>query len=459
MLSLSVSLWAQTDKVFLIEEISISGNQKTNSKIISREIDLFAGDSISALLLSEKLSNIQNRIFNTGLFVLVKARFDTMQDHRIKISIHVKERWYTYVFPLLELADRNYNEWWQQRNHDLNRINYGFWFVQKNVRGRNETLKIKLQGGFTGKLEGSYTFPYIHKKQTAGLSLGVSYIYSRSVAASIMDHKLYYLEGNRSVIKRFSSGVEYLHRGKYYTFHRAKLLYQHQSIADTVADFNPNYFGNGKTKRNYLSLNYGFSIDHRDIQYYALKGYFMALEFEKDGFFVWNDINIGVLKSDLGLFVPLSGAFYYATGLSSKLFLPQNQAFYDNKGLGYDNHFVRGYELYVINGQFSTVWRNAIKFQLYNRTKNANWVPWSQFTKIPLSIYPTINFDLGYVYDENPTNSTIELSNTFLPGGGLGIDFVTFYDLVFRTEYSFNRFGEHGFYLHFMAPIGGKKFL
>jgi outer membrane protein assembly factor BamA len=459
LLFVSVSLYAQTDTTYTIAKIKISGNYKTAIQIIEREIDVYVGESISHPELISKLNSIQNRIFNTGLFVLVKYDIDSLPNQHITIHILVKERWYTYIIPLLELADRNYNEWWQQRDRDLNRINYGFWLVQKNMRGRNETLKIKLQGGFTGKLEGSYTFPYIHKKQTAGLSLGISYIYSRAVAASLLDHKLYYLENNKAIIKRFAAGAEYQYRGKYYTLHRGKLQFQHQSVLDTVTRFNPLYFGNGKNERNYISLSYGFSIDRRDIQYYALKGYVISLELEKNGFVAKEHINTAVLKSEASLFTPLVGKFYYASGISSKLLLPKKQAFYDSRALGYDNHFVRGYELYVINGQFSAVWKNSIKFQLYHKTKEANWLPWGQFTKIPLSIYPSINFDMGYVHDTNPENGNARISNTLLQGGGLGIDFVTYYDLVFRSEYSFNRLGQHGFYLHFMAAIGGKKFL
>jgi len=46
-----------------------------------------------------------------------------------------------------------------------------------------------------------------------------------------------------------------------------------------------------------------------------------------------------------------------------------------------------------------------------------------------------------------------QLENSLLIGYGLGIDFVTYYDLVFRLEYSMNRMNEHGFFIHFMAPI------
>ena len=40
------------------------------------------------------------------------------------------------------------------------------------------------------------------------------------------------------------------------------------------------------------------------------------------------------------------------------------------------------------------------------------------------------------------------LVNSFLYTGGFGIDVVTFYDLVFRFEYSFNQLGQSGLFFH-----------
>ena len=62
--------------------------------------------------------------------------------------------------------------------------------------------------------------------------------------------------------------------------------------------------------------------------------------------------------------------------------------------------------------------------------------------------------DMGYsdnLYPDESLNNKLE--NTLLVGYGTGIDFVTYYDLVLRLEYSFNRMSEHGFFVHFMAPI------
>jgi hypothetical protein len=45
------------------------------------------------------------------------------------------------------------------------------------------------------------------------------------------------------------------------------------------------------------------------------------------------------------------------------------------------------------------------------------------------------------------------LSGQWLGGGGAGIDLVTYYDRLLRVEYSINRMGETGLFIHFMASI------
>jgi hypothetical protein len=45
------------------------------------------------------------------------------------------------------------------------------------------------------------------------------------------------------------------------------------------------------------------------------------------------------------------------------------------------------------------------------------------------------------------------LGNALLFGYGAGVDIVTYYDVVVRFEYTFNRRGENGFFLHMGAPF------
>ena len=54
--------------------------------------------------------------------------------------------------------------------------------------------------------------------------------------------------------------------------------------------------------------------------------------------------------------------------------------------------------------------------------------------------------DVGYVYNKYFTANS--LVNRALYTEGFGLDVVTYYDFVFRFEYSFNQLGEKGFFFH-----------
>lgn len=441
----------------VVRQIILEGNKRTKAQIILREVPVKVGDTIPLKSLKKKAQWISNRVFNTRLFITVNTEIKPVDSVHIDIIIQMKERWFLYPIPLLELADQNFNVWWQQRDHQLNRLNYGFFLVQKNVRGRNETLKLKLQSGFTGKTELFYNIPYIGSKLRGGLNLSLSYIYSRNVAYTLNNHKLIYYEGPHPVIRRFYGGLEYVYRKKLYTWHKVQLLLNKQEVSDSVTIHNPNFFGNDNTQRTFISLRYRFIYDHRNIQYYATQGLLFTVEALKTGMGIAGNLNLFSIRSELDYYKPLNRKFYFATGLTGKISLPRSQPFFYQKALGYNNDYVRGYELDVINGQKFLLSKNSLKFKLFSGIEQIKPVKLNQFNTVPLAIFLTANLDGGYVVDAFPIPGNAKLSNTFLLGGGLGIDFVTYYDIVFRTEYSINRLGQKGFYLHLMAAIGGKK--
>ena len=43
--------------------------------------------------------------------------------------------------------------------------------------------------------------------------------------------------------------------------------------------------------------------------------------------------------------------------------------------------------------------------------------------------------------------------NNWQFSAGVGFDFVTYYDLVFRIDYAINRYKEHGFFIHVETPF------
>ena len=77
---------------------------------------------------------------------------------------------------IFQLADRNFNEWWENYNHDLSRVIYGLKLYQYNMRGRNETLTLTAQFGFIQRYELMYRIPYLDKRQKQGLIFQTDYI-------------------------------------------------------------------------------------------------------------------------------------------------------------------------------------------------------------------------------------------------------------------------------------------
>jgi hypothetical protein len=74
-----------------------------------------------------------------------------------------------------------------------------------------------------------------------------------------------------------------------------------------------------------------------------------------------------------------------------------------------------------------------------------------KFSKVHFALYWNNYLDAGFVVNEN--EKTNDLTNRLLIGAGSGFNWVTYYDVVFRTEYSVNQFGELNFNIAVVAPI------
>ena len=68
-------------------------------------------------------------------------------------------------------------------------------------------------------------------------------------------------------------------------------------------------------------------------------------------------------------------------------------------------------------------------------------------------IYANVFYDAGYTTGVLRQESMNPITNHWQQGFGLGIDFVTYYDKVLRTELAINHKGEMGFFVHMIAPI------
>lgn len=438
-------------QVFTINRILIVGNKITRDRIILRELTLQPGDTVSNKRLGAILQLDRNKIYNLRLFNTVTIRILQITTGQIDLLIEVAERWYTFPVPIFELSDRNFNEWWQNYDHDLERVNYGIRLYQYNFRGRNETLRLTAQFGYARRFDLSYRIPNLDRNQKQGLTFNLEYAQPKNLAYYTSDHKLQFLETDFTLREMSAASVIYTYRKSFYESHSVGLEYRSGVVADTIVQLNPNYYAAASNRQRYEAISYTFSSDHRDVIAYPLKGYHFSTYLAKIGLGISSDVNQLQFNITHAQYMDLKNGFYLSN-FSSAFFSTPNAQPYNLYGvLGYRKQFLRGYEVFVIEGPKFFMNKSTLKKRIFSRAWDFVDVPVEQFRHFPLSIYLKTYLDLGYVenypqYAEMNINS--RLSDKFLAGLGAGVDIVTLYDTVLRFEYTFTGEGTHGFFFH-----------
>ena len=450
-LSDTLSLDSIQSRIVEINRIIIIGNKTTRDHIIARELSVKAGDTINLKKLTLQLPRDRERVYNLRLFNTVSIRTLELSVNRIDLLVEVSERWYTFPVPIFELSDRNFNEWWQTYNHDLSRINYGLRLYQYNFRGRNETLRLTAQFGFTRNFELIYRIPNLDKQQKHGLVIAFDFSEPKNLAYFTDDHKLSFLRTRETLRETLGAGVSYSFRRSFYETHTFSATYRDSQVADSIVSLNPYYYKFNSTTQRFGTLSYQFVSDHRDIQAYPLKGYRFSAFVSQVGLGISEDANQLEFNVTHAQHMDLGKNYYLSNFSSIYLSTPRDQPYSLFGALGYQKQFMRGYELNVIEGPLYFLNKTTFKKLIFSRTWNVDGIAIEQFQYFPLAIYLKSYADFGYVknyplYEENQINN--RLSNRFLIGVGLGIDVVTVYDTVLRFEYSLTREGIGGFFFH-----------
>lgn len=454
----TVTFNAETDssemRYVRIDRIFIIGNKLTKPQIILRELDVAEGEIYYLPDLRDILDNDKNKLINTRLFNAVEIHVLEVNQYQIDLIVEVKERWYTFPIPIFSLADRNFNDWIENHDAKLSRVNYGLRFYQYNVRGRNERLRGIAQFGFTKKFELSYSIPYLNQAQKNGLTVYGGYAENKSIAYKTEDHKLVFADTEKILQETVSAGVTFSRRSSFYNTQFFRLGYNATSIADTVSFLNPAYLLDGRTNQKYIELQYTFNRDKRDIQAYPLSGYQFIIEAKKLGIGLFKDIDQTEFKASYSEYIDLGKLFYLSTSLTGKTTFPKKQPYFNFEGLGFGRDYLRGYELYVIEGQHYLINKLSLKRRLLGSAINLDgFMPLDQFKTIPISIYLKAFFDSGVVSNDSQYSDNTFFTNRYIYGGGLGLDIVSFYDTVIRLEYSINKRKESGFFFHFRTDI------
>ena len=453
LVTVCVATYAQTEYV-IINAIEIEGNKKTKDRVILREMDFKVGDTIVFETLKERLELNKNYIMNTNLFVFMDININRWQydNNRIDLLLKVKESWYIYPFPVFELADRNFNVWWDEQGRSFRRVNYGIRFVHLNTTGNKDPLKLQVHGGYTQKFELVYNFPNLNKSQTFGVIGEFFYARNREIAYKTVDDKLLFeRREDEYPLQRFRTGASIFYRPKIRSTFYGKLEYQRNTITDYVkTELNPNYFFNNKNVQELFYLRLEYAYENRNIKAYPDKGNFMSVVFEKEGLGIFNDRDGMYLTGTFGQYFSFGQRWSTETIFKSKIALLRQEQPYNNYwALGYLDDVISGYEYYVIDGLDYAFVKTALRFELFNKRVNfGKMMPISAFRDMPMRVYLVLNNDVGYV-NSTQFNEFNTLGNQALWGGGIAVNFVVFYNKVIRWEYSVNHLGEKGLYLHY----------
>jgi outer membrane protein assembly factor BamA len=439
-------LRADSSRLFVVRDIIISGNRKTKPYIIERELSFKRGDSINLTQLVAGFERARELLMNTTLFHEAIVSLKRFEGYAVDVAVDVKERWYLFPIPYIKPVDRNLAEWAKQ-GYGFDRLNYGLKLNYNNFTGRNDKLKFWLITGYTKQIQFQYELPYVDKALKTGIRVGFNYRMNKEVnyATDTNEQKFYPQEQDKIQLDRsrqWSGFLDITYRPAINTRNTLRISYINQEVDSIIAELNPNYLGRGRTKVGFPELSYKVEYNKVDYIPYPQKGVAGEAGILKRGFH--SDFSMWQFSAKGAKHGFLNKKLGYSLQAAGVLRLPFDQPFINQQLLGYGDFYLRGLENYVIDGVGAFLSKNTLRrqiFQFYIPT------PFKSHERIPFTIFAKTYFDAGYTYSRSQGNQL--LGNRFLYSGGFGIDFLSFYDLSFKAEYSFNQLGQSGFFFHF----------
>ncbi len=427
----------------VIGDISITGNKRTKSFIVMRELPFRKGSKFPRGKLMEELSKAREQVMNTLLFVDASVYVASKKGNVLNIRVDLKERWYFFPLPYFRLVDRNFNQWWVDQHRSLERVNYGMKFTQNNISGRNDNLDVWLITGYTQQLTLRYNIPFFDKKLKSGINVGFISATQKELNYATGDNKQSFFKQGSVTRKMLRLEVIYSYRPDVKQRHYFRVSYNDERVADSVLIINPLYFPDRRTRLQYIDFGYQYKYYNVDYISYPTRGFQLEANLYRRG-----------LDKVSGLW-QLSGRAVYAYPFSKNTFLhmeamtslkvPFRDYFVNQRLFGYGHFQLRGLEYNVVDGMMGGALKTALHKKILSFVFH-NPFPSKTHDKIPFRIFLKAYGDLGYAYSPSP-NITNTLNNRLMHTWGFGMDIVSIYDFVFKIEYSFNQLGRDGLYL------------
>ncbi len=442
--SVAGQVWPGGQRLY-VRGVVIEGNNVTQSSVITRELSIGAGsvvvsDSVDGYVLQNRL-----RLFNLQLFNEVEQEVVAVAADTVDWHIKVRERWYYIPKGVLQFVDRNINAWWANERHDWRRISAGLTVTDKNFRGALEHLSATVQLGYTQRLGLSYLVPYMDRRQRHGVGVMAYSAQSRQTWYETRANKLQFVGDYKGPVlwRHHEAGLFYTYRPGYAYRHVLLASVHDLRVGDTVVRLNADYLTDGAQRARYAELNYRLEYNGVDNWNYSLSGVkLVAQAVARVG---WEGLHRQVyVQTEAGYFKHLGGRWYGSAIFRGRLMGPDRQPYYFRNGLGTQTDYVRGYEYYVTDGYSYGLGRVGLKYE----AMNASWrLPFKYLSVMPMRVYPKVFIDAGQTRGNAVKDNT--LTGSAMYSYGVGVDFVTFYDMKIRVEWAQNHLGQNGVYLHF----------
>lgn len=424
-----------------IRAVVVDGNVRTKESIIERELG-FTKDQ--PLVYSDSLLGIwRMRLESTKLFNWVEITKNSIGD---TLNVHVVERWYIWVKPEGGFLDRNFSEWW--KNRDIQRLSIGATVYVNNILGQQGGFFIRQAKGFMAADGFGFQRPFLKYKNCNAWKFSLDNMRSRRAWINS--------ENNQVIIKehwgirqqeQLIGIAEYKRRFEYKWQGVVRYKFARDYAAQDIEALNPQYFiaplgvvnSQYEDWKQYThSLVLGCIRDTRNQTNYPTKGSEWKAGVS-GGLQRCNNITkpYGELDSKYRGFYTL-GTHTSLAVLAQMRYRFGTLGYILQRQMGYGMEYVRGYEAFVFDGAGVVLGKAAWRYQLLGdqRSLKLRFLP-SAYEKVPIQCWFNIFADVGrtlspYQIDRNP------MSNQTLMSVGTGIDLLCYYDALARFDCSYN---------------------
>ena len=435
-----------TTRLFVIHDITITGNNRTRPATILRELPFQTGEEYPLGTIVQHFKKARKQLMNTGLFRDLTVSLKNMEGQQVHVNVEVMEKWYVWPKAFIKPVDKSFGEWWSEKDRNMDRINYGVRLAHNNITGRNDKLRINFMNGYTQQISLQYYGLWLDPLMKWSANAGVSYGRNKEVNYMTLENKQVSVKSNNDFLHSFTGGFLHLnYRPAIKTFHTFGFGYSYESIADTIFKLNPTYSADAHTVQ-YPELFYKLAYFDVDLIAYPTKGFWGDVSLKKKGLGISSSVNLWELNARASQTWPINKNYFFNMKGVGMVKLPFSQPYTGRQFIGYEGRFLQGYEYFVIDGVAGGYAKANLSRLVFKDNISIRSHRFRFLNNIPIKAYAKTFANAGYIY--NTVRGEDRLTNTLIYSAGIGLDLVTFNDFVIKIEWSFNRLGQNGLYLH-----------